>query len=393
MANRKPKQTTLENKLVEQIITDISKPKKFSLFTAEDFEKHLYEPLNGFEMNEVVIEYKKVNEAFLKALEMLEIIYLQESYTKSDVKYLQKLDFYYHKRRLHSKYKSLLNEDIFKNILQATLSETYIKSMEFFESDNHNDWKRKLDKFRAIFIRFGGENILPMISLINSLYDYLVDLHKDFIADSNEFKEWFYFPEIIEAANEIEDIYERKEFVENTIIDCKEFCLKEEYFVINKSDEEEFIQKCEKLLELIELQIQNDIKNTSNLPQKSTPTIKVAQDNTIQNSHLITDNTIQNSIPQTDITLNRQFLALYYLLNEVDKEAFARNKAEIARFIHFLIGKSPDNIYKLTKKPLKDPSERTSKKYQSDIKFVKETFLKLGLDKIARQIENDNLVG
>jgi len=99
------------------------------------------------------------------------------------------------------------------------------------------------------------------------------------------------------------------------------------------------------------------------------------------------------SLSNTDITLNRQFLALYYLLNEVDKEAFARNKSETARFFKFLTDKSYENIYKLTKKPLKDPNERTSKKYKADIQFLKETFIKLGLNKIARQIENDNLVG
>jgi hypothetical protein len=98
-------------------------------------------------------------------------------------------------------------------------------------------------------------------------------------------------------------------------------------------------------------------------------------------------------LSNTDITLNRQFLALYYLLNEVDKEAFARNKSETARFFKLLTGKSYENIYKRTKNPFKDPTERTSKKYQSDIQFIKESFLKLGLNKIAQQIENDNLVG
>lgn len=98
-------------------------------------------------------------------------------------------------------------------------------------------------------------------------------------------------------------------------------------------------------------------------------------------------------LSKTDITLNRQFLALYYILNEVDKNAFNRNKSEAARFFQLLTGKSYDNIYKHTKNPLKDPTERTSKKYQADIQFLKETFIKLGLNKIAQQIENDNLVG
>ena len=84
---------------------------------------------------------------------------------------------------------------------------------------------------------------------------------------------------------------------------------------------------------------------------------------------------------------------MYYLLNELDNKIFSRNKAEIARFIQLLTGKNYDNIYKRTINPLKDPSERTSAKYQSDIKFLKEIFHKLGLDNIVRKIENDNLIG
>ena len=81
------------------------------------------------------------------------------------------------------------------------------------------------------------------------------------------------------------------------------------------------------------------------------------------------------------------------MLNELDSKIFSRNKSEIARFIQLLTGKNYDNIYKLTKNPIKDPSNRTSAKYQFDIQFIKEAFIKLGLDNIVRKIENDNLVG
>ena len=175
---------------------------------------------------------------------------------------------------------------------------------------------------------------------------------------------------------------------------CKEFCLKDGYKTVMKEQEEEFIDKCQKLVDLIDFQTKNgisinptdaEIEEWQKEPEERNITQNQTQKHTLKQDH--------QPIPETDITLNRQFLALYYMLSELDNKAFSRNNAEIARFIKFLTNKSYDNIYKRTKNPLKDPSERTSARYQSDIQFLKECFHKLGLDNIVRKIENDNLIG
>ena len=179
---------------------------------------------------------------------------------------------------------------------------------------------------------------------------------------------------------------------------CKEFCLKDGYKTVMKEQEEEFIDKCQKLVDLIDFQSKNGISINPTYAeieewQKEPVERNIAQSQTQEQTQEQNQEQNQKPIPETDITLNRQFLALYYMLNELDNKAFSRNNAEIARFIKFLTNKSYDNIYKRTKNPLKDPSERTSARYQSDIQFLKESFHKLGLDNIVRKIENDNLIG
>jgi len=264
--------------------------------------------------------------------------------------------------------------------LEATLSDT-IEMAKVFFGETLDLWDASANKYRSLSFKISDKHYKTLIRHIDKLYSNLEELYDDFYNEKNEFIERFSFPDIFEEAQEYEDLIERKQFVNKVIVDCKEFCLKEEFFKVKKNDELEFIQKCQQLIELTDLQIQNGILPTTS---ESNQVILKSEVEPVNSDHI--------SIPETDITLNRQFLALYYLLNEVDKEAFARNKSETARFFQLLTGKSYDNIYKLTKNPTKDPTERTSKKYQSDIKFVKELFLKLGLNKIAQQIENDNLV-
>ena len=179
---------------------------------------------------------------------------------------------------------------------------------------------------------------------------------------------------------------------------CKEFCLKDGYKTVMKEQEEEFIDKCQKLVDLIDFQSKNGISINPTYAeieewQEEPEERNIAQSQTQEQTQIHTQEQDHQPIPETDITLNRQFLALYYMLNELDNKTFSRNKAEIARFIQLLTGKNFDNIYKRTINPLKDPSERTSARYQSDIQFLKEIFHKLGLDAIVSKIENDNLIG
>ncbi len=383
MTNIKPKKQkkTTTNK-VDIKKTIQNKPIVFPTFITDDFiQKHLSVKIGGYTIQEVMEEYRLVNDGFLRAINKLLVVFYKEEVTEDDISYLSSTEYYYHNRKLIRKDIRFFQVDIFKNILEATLSDT-IEMAKVFFGDTLDLWDASAYKYRSLSFKISDKYYKNLIWHIDKLYTNLKELYDDFYSEKNEFIEWYSFPDIFEEAQKYEGLNERKQFVNKVIVDCKEFCLKEEFFKVNKNDELEFIQKCQQLIELTDLQMQNGI-----LPTTSESNVVILK------SEVEPVNSDHSSIPKTDITLNRQFLALYYLLNEVDKEAFARNKSEIARFIQLLTGKSYDNIYKLTKNPIKDPADRTSKKYQSDIQFVKESFLKLGLNKIAQQIENDNLIG
>lgn len=344
--------------------------------------KHFLVKSDGYTIQEVMKEYRLVNDGFLAVMDRLLVIFYKEEVSQDDICYLSSIEYYYHNRELTRKDIRSFQVDVFKNILEATLSDTIEKAYEFF-GNSIELWDVKANKYRSLAFKISDKYFKNLIWHVDRLLSNLKELYADYYNEKNKFKDWFTFSDILaEAQDDYSDLVERKKFINKVIIDCKEFCLKEEFFQVNKNDELEFIQKCQQLIELTDLQLQNGMLPTSN--ESNVVILKSEVENV---------NSDSNSIPETDITLNRQFMAVYYLLNEVDKDVFARNKSEIARFIQLLTGKSYDNIYKLTKNPVKDPAERTSKKYQSDIMFVKESFLKLGLNKIAQQIENDNLVG
>lgn len=383
MTNIKPKnQKKSTTKKVDIKETIQKKPITFPTYLTDDFiQKHLSEKIGGYTIQEVMEEYRLVNNGFLRAINKLLVVFYKEEVTENDISYLRSIEYYYHNRKLIRKDIRFFRVDVFKNILEATLSDT-IEMAKVFFGETLDLWDSSANKYRSLSFKISDKYYKNLIWHIDKLYSNLKELYDDFYNEKNEFIEWYSFPDIFEEAQEYEDLIERKQFVNKVIVDCKEFCLKEEFFKVNKKDELEFIQKCQQLIELTDLQMQNGILPTTS---KSNVVILKSEVESVNSDH--------SSLSETDITLNRQFLAVYYLLNEVDKDVFARNKSEIARFIQLLTGKSYDNIYKLTKNPVNDPAERTSKKYQSDIMFVKESFLKLGLNKIAQQIENDNLVG
>ncbi len=390
MANSKPenlkKTSTHKVKSIKNVdikkSTD-NKPNGFKfLISTEQIIKHFSEKIDGYTIQEVMEEYRHVNEGFIKAMDLLMFIFGTMQVNEDDINYLKSIEYYYHNRKLIRKDTRFFDVDVFKNILEATLSDTIEKAKKFF-GNSVESWDEAANKYRSLAFKISDLYYKNLIRQVDNLLSNLKDLYADFYNENNEFKNWFTFSDILTEAQDYADLVERKKFINRIIVDCKEFCLKQEYFKVNKEDELDFLRKCQELIDLIDFQIQNDI-----------PANPFDVTNVISNNAVEQDQSVPKiPLPETDITLNRQFLALYYLLNEVDKEAFARNKSEIARFIQLLTGKNYDNIYKLTKNPIKDPSERTSKKYQTDIQFVKETFLKLGLDKIARQIENDNLIG
>ena len=371
----------------KSLLDDDNVPADNSFDLSESIVEFFINKSDIYDIEDLIKEYKELNEDLITAMETLDNVFLIEYVYANDYKNLNGLNLNYRKRYIRKKSKDNLkvNDDIFSNIVHATLSETYNNSIVFFGSEHINKWESKLNEYRNNLISFGGKHALETIAIVNTLYKSLSELHKDYNGIDNSFHEYFNFPFLVDFAEKNFDLSERKGFFNMMILNCNKMCLTGQIKNVDTDEQAQFIRKCEKAIEIIEFEknnfgsennVDNDLKHDEELLQK----IKDLKQES-------------DSLPESDITLNRQFLAIYYMLNAIDNKTFTRNKSEIARFIQMLTGKNYDNIYKKVKNPLKDPSEKTGKKYQDDIHFLIETFRNLGLNKVAQTIENDNLFG
>jgi hypothetical protein len=322
------------------------------------------------------IDYMRhISDSFSASITLINNIVARKKITDDELLFLKSINLSYYNYDLTPENQLQAGSDIKKHLFYSAISPLVAKINEFYNIDNILFIRN--DKQNELIVDIYKYNLQPEF-LIDFLTEFnyvcsviLKDYNNWFVSVPNTFDNKFDFWEAYSMAENLQTATEKIQYFEKEIIEIEKWMLLESTHNTDRQEADIYIGKCKKAIEIINSENKVSSNNTS-FTEKSDKTI---------------------SLPQTDITLNRQFLALYYLLNEVDKETFARNKSEIARFIQLLTGKNYDNIYKLTKKPIKDPSERTSEKYQTDIQFVKESFLKLGLDKIARQIENDNLVG
>jgi len=350
-----------------------------------------------YSAEDILQEYRYLNKGFVNVMEILLYIFDKMEVSEDEISYLRSIEFYYEKRNIFREgSQHHYDEYIFKNILETAFSGTMNKAKVFF-GHSLDDWDSKAERYRVLAVKISDQYFNILIGYINDLLDDMKRLYRDFYSGNNIFDDWFSFSDVLDSIPGL-DLEEQRVMVTRTMAECKEFCLMDGYSTVKKEQEEEFIDKCQKLVDLIDFQSKNGISiNPTDAEieewQKEPEERNIAQSQTQEQTQIHTQEQDHQPIPETDITLNRQFLALYYMLNELDNKTFSRNKAEIARFIQLLTGKNFDNIYKRTINPLKDPSERTSTKYQSDIKFLKEIFHKLGLDTIVSKIENDNLIG
>lgn len=366
------------------------------------FEIGLRDNEDRYTVGEISEEYHYLNNEFICVMDLLLYIFDNMEVSEVDMSNLNTSEYYYVKRKIHHEGSDLFEDYIFRDILQSTLQGTVYKAKKFF-GHSIDDWDGRAERYRSLAVKISDKYFKDLIWHIDSLLYDLKELYSDFYKGNNNFDDWFSFSDVLDYIPGL-DLEEQRPMVIRTMAECKEFCLMDGYKTVKKEQEEEFIDKCQKLVDLIDFQTKNGISiNLTDAEieelQKEPEERNIAKSQTQEQPRIqeqAQDQTQEQDfkpIPETDITLNRQFLALYYMLNELDNKIFSRNKAEIARFIKFLTDKSYENIYKLAKNPLKDPSERTSARYQSDIQFVKESFHKLGLDNIVRKIENDNLIG
>ena len=390
MENEAPQKNSEKKSLLDSVGADHkvqSVQESSSLLISEEIENFFLHSEKLYELEDVIADYKVLNASLIDVMDRFMDIQIQECVYAGDVKYLSKFNLTYTKRRIRKSRKDnlILNYDIFSNVLNSTLLDAYEKSILFFESNNLSKWDKKLNVLRECVIKNGGKYVAQMIELINILYANLRNLYLDFNVRDDSFQANFDFNISLELSEECRDLAEKKAFWNWMILNCNKMCLSSQIANVNKDEQEEFIRKCQKAIEIVDFE--------QKLFDDSTASVTPVEVEPPASPKAIDAPITSESLPETDITLNRQFLALYYMLNAIDNQSFSRNKSEIARFIQMITGKSYHNIYKSVKNPLKDPSERTSKKYQDDIHFLVDSFRKLGLNRIALTIENDNLIG
>ena len=379
----------------------------------ERFETGLRDQSDSYTVREILQEYHFLNNEFMFAMDLLMYIFDRMEVGQTDIYNLDSTEYYYEKRKVKHEDSNLYEDYIFRDILQSTFQGTVNKAKEFF-GYSVDDWDGRAERYRLLAVKITDKYLKNLIWHIDILLFDLKELFHDFYKDYNVFSDWFSFSDVLDSLPGLE-LVEKRDLVTRTMAKCKEYCIKDGYKTVKKEQEDEYIEKCRRMVELIDFQEKNGISinptyaeieewekepEERNVAQRQ---IQIQEQSQEQRQIQIQEQSQEHNqehnqeqdyrpVPETDITLNRQFLALYYMLNELDNKAFSRNKSEIARFIQMLTGKNYDNIYKRTKNPIKDPSERTSAKYQSDIQFVKDCFRNLGLVGIVRKIENDNLI-
>ena len=379
----------------------------------ERFETGLRDQSDSYTVREILQEYHFLNNEFMFAMDLLMYIFDRMEVGQMDIYNLDSTEYYYEKRKVKHEDSNLYEDYIFRDILQSAFQGTVNKAKEFF-GYSVDDWEGRAERYRSLAVKISDKYFKNLIRHIDSLLFDLKELFHDFYKDYNVFSDWFSFSDVLDSLPGL-DLVEQRDLVTRTMAKCKEYCIKDGYKTVKKEQEDEYIEKCRRMVDLIDFQEKNGISinptyaeieewekepEERNVAQRQ---IQIQEQSQEQRQIQIQEQSQEHNqehnqeqdykpVPETDITLNRQFLALYYMLNELDNKAFSRNKSEIARFIQMLTGKNYDNIYKRTKNPLKDPSERTSAKYQSDIQFVKDCFRNLGLVGIVRKIENDNLI-
>ena len=367
----------------------------------ERFETGLRDQLDSYTVGEILQEYHFLNNEFMFAMDLLMYVFDRMELREADMSNLDSTEYYYEKRKVKHEDSNLYEDYIFRDILQSTFQGTVNKAKEFF-GYSVDDWDGRAERYRLLAVKITDKYLKNLIWHIDILLFDLKELFHDFYKDYNVFSDWFSFSNVLDSLPGLE-LVEQRDLVTRTMAQCKEYCIKDGYKTVKKEQEDEYIEKCRRMVELIDFQEKNGISINPTYAEIEEWEKEPEERNVAQRQIQIQEQSQEQSqehnqeqdykpVPETDITLNRQFLALYYMLNELDNKAFSRNKSEIARFIQMLTGKNYDNIYKRTKNPIKDPSERTSAKYQSDIQFVKDCFRNLGLVGIVRKIENDNLI-
>ena len=141
--------------------------------TNTDYEDFITEENESLSTLELIELYKEANVGFMDAMNKIcQIIYLN-NITLEDVMFLKGLNFTYCDQKLGQTSYHKFGKEIKKNILEATLSESFEKAQQFFGNVSYNLWNEKCNFYCTKFIQFGIE-IDFMLEFIRKLKYYLV---------------------------------------------------------------------------------------------------------------------------------------------------------------------------------------------------------------------------
>lgn len=358
-----------------------------------------YETIVAKSIEEINRYYQNLNDIVIETTLRYNKIFYAGTFDKSDYSFFKKNKVKYKKFVLSAEQQSLYNDDIVESIYQAAISSGLSEIVRFFDERDIDEWDKVMIKHRREIITPEQKYLSFAIQHINEFYAEAVILYKEFYAVNLYMKNEFEISNVVEKAYSIENPDKRKKYLADKI-DAYINSIQTGVLKVDYNKRMYFIDRCNEIVAYSDNEIRekesqkkyNELMIEINKLEQTKEAL-VNSTNTIQSSEIVPDSTKISSIPEVDRTLNRQFLAIYYLLNAADKASFSRNKAEIARFVQFLTAKNYTNIYKLAIHPMKDPEEKSSTKYQNDLAFVKEFFIKLGLNDIAKQMDRDMKLG
>ena len=346
-----------------------------------------YSSEKEYSILEIKIRYKKLNQNLMEVMERIEDILLIGAFDLNDLKYLKNRNCEYKTLQLKQSDIEEHGELLFKSILEATLKNTFDKSFIFFASKSVFDWFDKFQEYRTQILMMDGDTSY-LLSCLNTIHNSLFALNRDFTINLYDFEEedipgsQFEFEQIYNQIADEEDLLERKKILLNAIAERDLLCLKNQINPKSYNPNVYFQKHCYHAIDVINKQIAGLLENNQQL--------KVDDVCLVEKITIDSNDQLEQVVKTNEFTTRRQVLAMYYLLNEIDKNTTAIDRTVKARFIHFLTGKNESNIYKTLTEPLKGlENEKNKKSALKDMEYIKQHFDNLGLKSISQKISND----
>ena len=226
------------------------------------------------------------------------------------------------------------------------------------------------------------------MKVINELYDSLNKVYKSFQSEclveitevyEDDISLEFDFTFVYSQLKEKSDLIEKNNFLHDAIAEKDMFCLNIGVDPNNYYPNLQFKENCNNAIKIIKYQIENTLEN-SNFSKDQNKQLIIAKDNS--ESEIL--------IKNPEFSTRRQVLALYYMLDAIDKHTNSIDRTIKTRFIHFLTQKNESNIYKALSEPHKGlENEKNKKCALKDLEYIKQHFDDLGLKSISQKITND----